>query len=207
MYNRLKQSQKPVDTDKVRIYCLENNIPLPPPVRCEQQEGWVKIETRPKPNQTVLLFEDGIHLTFYKYWPKGFSGNSADCFVDMNNRGPISVDEITHWMPLPAHPSDAPTPPAPPQQEGERLYRWVKSSERLPRKSGSYVTLVLVIEDGLSYHPATYTFFEEVEGEWIGDTNTVIEWLEELTTPSPSNGAIFNASEIQRLLTEQQNKH
>jgi hypothetical protein len=74
------------------------------------------------------------------------------------------------------------TPPAPLQQEGALVaaLKWA-----------------LTELDHLNEHT----------GQNEGIATQIAFARELLTTPSPSNGAIYNASEIQRLLTEQQNKH
>lgn len=66
---------------------------------------WININNKhPKNQQICLLFSDGIHLTFFKFHEKGHSGNEFPYFSDMNNKGPIGIDEITHWKPLPKYP-------------------------------------------------------------------------------------------------------
>jgi hypothetical protein len=76
------------------------------------------------------------------------------------------------------------TPPAPPQQEGINI-------EQLET---DFVDWYFTIKYETGQQPLAMQ---------------IMYWFKQrlLTTPSPSNGAIFNASEIQRLLTEQQNKH
>jgi hypothetical protein len=75
-------------------------------------------------------------------------------------------------------------PPAPPQQEGINI-------EQLET---DFVDWYFAIKYDTGQQPLAMQ---------------IMYWFKQrlLTTPSPSNGAIYNASEIQRLLTEQQNKH
>ncbi len=72
-----------------------------------QAAKWVPIKTQPANGQICILFGEGVHLTFFKFWEAGANGNVAAYFADMNHRGPISLDEkvITHWMPLPEPPT------------------------------------------------------------------------------------------------------
>lgn len=73
----------------------------------QMQPEWLSVKDRlPENQQICTLYSDGTHLTFFKFHEKGHSGNDFHYFSDMNNKGPIGVDEITHWMPLPQPPKD-----------------------------------------------------------------------------------------------------
>jgi hypothetical protein len=63
-------------------------------------------------------------------------------------------------------------------------YQWVKSIDRLPTKSGMYITEVQIEENGHNYYPVTFNQFDTLDNEWIcpsanGTPAKVIEWLDE----------------------------
>lgn len=79
----------------------------------DQEKGthggvWVKASERlPEANQIVMLYNDGLFLLFFKFWPVGYNGNDEAIFIGMNNKGPYGLDEVTHWAPLPFGPNES----------------------------------------------------------------------------------------------------
>lgn len=67
---------------------------------------WISVEDGlPEPNQKVICYNEGIFLTFLKYWPAGFKGNDVDVFIGIDDKGPYEKSEITHWQKLPSPPT------------------------------------------------------------------------------------------------------
>lgn len=78
-------------------------------------EGWLPIETAPK-DSCIMLCVHGWQPSIGRWWPKD------ECWTAFDWEGHFETDaeltsyvqgckyEPTHWQPLPAPPSDAPTP-------------------------------------------------------------------------------------------------
>jgi hypothetical protein len=149
------------------------NQKTPPPVRCEQQEG----EHNPR----------GLNIKYHQAWCDKCNERTRQ--LDQTSATSCTVCGTSNDL-RNCVKGLLTTPPAPPQQEGERLLQEVVrviDTVRILNKREEDTT---VIDAGL------------YKAQMI-----VFQVMDLLTTPSPPNGAIYNASEIQRLLTEQQNKH
>lgn len=72
---------------------------------------WIDVNDRlPEANQLVFLYSGGVFLQAYRFFPKGHVGMPEDLFYDLNNKGPLTVKEISHWMPIPLHANSTTTP-------------------------------------------------------------------------------------------------
>jgi hypothetical protein len=69
----------------------------------------------------------------------------------------------------------------------EKIFRWVKASERLPEIGDLYHTNIRMRDSGEETFPSHENFYD---GEWqISEAYEVIEWLEEYTPSKEEGGA------------------
>jgi hypothetical protein len=199
-FDRIKSHYDYVDA----VQLLSAYAALTTPVRCEQQEGEIeKIDKkireqrlrnwRDKQREKARSNKETFFLDFPDSWyePRpvwaDINGHISHRYLKTNNGDVCLECHEPIWL-VPNDTTEAmlenilTTPPAPLQQEGALVaaLKWA-----------------LTELDHLNEHT----------GQNEGIATQIAFARELLTTPSPSNGAIYNASEIQRLLTEQQNKH
>lgn len=98
---------------------------------------WVKASERlPEPDQRVMVYNEGLFLVFLKFWPAGFKNNDEPCFIDLNDKGPYGLDEITHWAPLPLGPDES---AAGREEDAVAFAEWIRESGIEPTFGNKWV--------------------------------------------------------------------
>ena len=70
-------------------------------------DEWIRISDRlPNPAQLVFLYNSGVLLKAFRFYPKGHVGMPEDLFFDLNDKEATTLEEVTHWMPVPSYPHE-----------------------------------------------------------------------------------------------------
>jgi hypothetical protein len=162
-------------------WCLEKYTSLQASQRTETPlpNGWISVETPPENNKKYLIYCGCFHN---QNWFDVASCNAKNKWFDE------AGDEIhpTHYRELPAPPSKE-AQSSEPSLPKEKLYRWVKASERTPTSFNCY-HVKYDGESALSIFQPSRSFgkimFVSGGQKSVGYYDvSKLEWLEEYTAP------------------------